>query len=155
MKQMLTTKSLDAMLPATTKRYEVRVQKVNGLHVRVSTTGAKVFYTLVRPNGSRRRIKTGPYPVVSLANARRNAMEIARDVELGEFENAPEISEASAPTLGEIFPKFIKLHAKPVRRQGFWDRWRPELSEGLAHLVHVIMRRLCGEASVAFRWSSV
>ena len=43
MKQMLTTKSLDAMSPATSKRYEVRDQKVNGLHVRVSTTGAKVF----------------------------------------------------------------------------------------------------------------
>ncbi|WP_207766538.1 DUF4102 domain-containing protein [Yoonia maritima] len=60
MKQMLTTKSLDAMPRATTKRYEVSDQKVNGLHVRVSTTGAKVFYTLVRPNGARRRIKIGP-----------------------------------------------------------------------------------------------
>ncbi|WP_371229816.1 hypothetical protein, partial [Roseovarius sp. 2305UL8-3] len=40
-----------------------------------------------------------------------------------------------------------------VRRQGFWDRWRPELREGLAHLVVVIMRRICGGASVAFRWS--
>lgn len=46
MKQMLTTKSLDAMPPATVKRYEVRDQKINGLHVRVSTTGAKVFYTM-------------------------------------------------------------------------------------------------------------
>ena len=60
MKQILTTKSLDALAPATAKRYEVRDQKVNGLHVRVSTTGAKVFYTLVRPNGARRRIKIGP-----------------------------------------------------------------------------------------------
>lgn len=60
MKQMLTTKSLDAMSPATSKRYEVRDQKVNGLHVRVSTTGAKVFYTMVRPKGARRRIKIGP-----------------------------------------------------------------------------------------------
>ena len=96
---MLTTKSLDALPPATTKRYEVRDQKVNGLHVRVSTTGAKVFYILVRPNGSRKRVQIGPYPVVSLADARRRAMEIARDVELGEFEKAPEVSEASAPTL--------------------------------------------------------
>lgn len=80
MKQMLTTKSLDAMPPATTKRYEVRDRKVNGLQVRVSTTGAKVFYKMVRPNGSRRRVKIGLYPVVSLADTRRHAMEIARDV---------------------------------------------------------------------------
>lgn len=120
MKQMLTTKSLDAMPPATAKRYEVRDQKVNGLHVRVSTTGAKVFYTLVRPNGSRRRIKIGPYPVVSLADARRRAMEIAREVELGEFEKAPEVSEAPAPSLGEMIPKFIELHAKPNTKD--WKR---------------------------------
>ncbi|WP_430448937.1 TetR/AcrR family transcriptional regulator [Rhodophyticola sp.] len=42
-----------------------------------------------------------------------------------------------------------------VRRQGFWDRWLPKLREGLAHLFGLIMRRICCEASVAFRWSSV
>ena len=120
MKQVLTTKSLDAMPPATAKRYEVRDQKVNGLHVRVSTTGAKVFYTMVRPNGSRRRVKIGPYPVVSLADARRKAMEVARDVELGEFEKTLEVSEALALTLGEMIPKFIELHAKPNTKD--WKR---------------------------------
>lgn len=82
MKQMLKTKSFDAMPLAINKRCEVRDQRVNGLHVRASTTDPKVFYTLVRPNGARRRIKTGPYPVVSHADARRRALEIARDVEL-------------------------------------------------------------------------
>ncbi|WP_432449025.1 tyrosine-type recombinase/integrase [Aliiroseovarius marinus] len=120
MKQMLTTKSLDAMPPATTKRYEVRDAKAPGLHVRVSTTGAKVFYTLVRPNGSRRRIKIGPYPVVSLADARRKAMEIARDVELDEFDKTPEVSESSALTLGETIPKFIEFHTKPNTKD--WKR---------------------------------
>ena len=109
MTQTLTTKSLDAMKPATTKRYEVRDAKTPGLHVRVSTTGTKVFYTLVRPNGSRRRVKIGPYPVISLADARRRAMEIARDVELGEFEKAPEVSEVSALTLCS------------VRKSSFWE----------------------------------
>lgn len=42
-----------------------------------------------------------------------------------------------------------------VRRQGFWDRWLPDLREGLAHPVVLIMRRICHEASVAFRWSFV
>lgn len=120
MTQILTAKSLDALPPATTKRYEVRDQKVNGLHVRVSTTGAKVFYTMVRPNGSRKRIKIGPYPVVSLADARRRAMELARDVELGEFDKTPEVPEASTDTLGEMIPKFIELHAKPNTKD--WKR---------------------------------
>ncbi len=45
-----------------------------------------------------------------------------------------------------------------VRRQGFWDRWRPELREGLAHLVVVITASthaahdLCGrEPSAVFK----
>uniref|UniRef100_UPI001C2BCA37 hypothetical protein n=1 Tax=Ruegeria atlantica TaxID=81569 RepID=UPI001C2BCA37 len=41
----------------------------------------------------------------------------------------------------------IDLHLNLVPCQGFWDRWRRELREVLAHLVHVIMRRICGEAS--------
>ncbi len=42
-----------------------------------------------------------------------------------------------------------------VRCQGFWDRWLPELREGLAHLFGLIMRRICGEASAGLRLSVV
>ena len=42
-----------------------------------------------------------------------------------------------------------------VRRQGFWNQERLKLSESLAHLVSVIMRRVCCDASVAFRASCV
>ena len=42
-----------------------------------------------------------------------------------------------------------------VRRQGFWDRWLRDLREGQAHLSGLIMRRICGESNVAFRWSFV
>ena len=42
-----------------------------------------------------------------------------------------------------------------VRRQGFWNQWRPELRESLAHLIGLIMRRAGGDASAALRVSSV
>lgn len=42
-----------------------------------------------------------------------------------------------------------------VRRQGFWNQWRPKLRESLAHLVGLIMRRAVGDASVALRVSFV
>ena len=42
-----------------------------------------------------------------------------------------------------------------VRRQGLWNQWRPKLRESLAHLVGLIMRRAGGDASAAFRVSSV
>jgi membrane-bound lytic murein transglycosylase MltF len=57
------------------------------------------------------------------------------------------VSPKGAYGLGQLMPD--------VRRQGFWDRRRPELREGLAHLVVLIMRPICGEASAGFRWSFV
>ena len=41
------------------------------------------------------------------------------------------------------------------RRQSFWNQRRPKLRESLAHLVGLIMRRAGGDASAAFRVSSV
>ena len=59
-------------------------------------------------------------------------------------------AESRYKDLGEFLHR-----AESVRRQGFWDRRRPELREGLAHLVVLIMRPICGEASAGFRWSFV
>ena len=42
-----------------------------------------------------------------------------------------------------------------VRRQGFWNQCGPKLIESLAHLFGLVMRRAGGDASVAFRVSSV
>jgi len=104
---------LDALKPAPNKRYEVSDTKISGLHVRVSNAGAKVFYISKRVDGRRRRLKIGPYPVISLADARRRSMEIARDIELGLFEKVPDLANATCPTLGEIVPQFIERYAKP------------------------------------------
>ena len=42
-----------------------------------------------------------------------------------------------------------------VRRHIKWNIWRPDLREGLAHLVDHIKRRICGIASAGFPWFSV
>ena len=47
------------------------------------------------------------------------------------------------------------LRAYDVRRQGFWDQERLNLRESLAHLVGLIMLRVGGDASAAFRVSFV
>ena len=48
-----------------------------------TTSGSKIFCVFVRQDGKRRRLKIGSYPLVSLADARRKAMELIRDAELG------------------------------------------------------------------------
>ena len=49
----------------------------------------------------------------------------------------------------------IEAAHNTVRRQGFWNQSGPKLREGLAHLVGLIMRRVGGDASVAFGVSFV
>jgi hypothetical protein len=112
MQKKLTTKFLDALQPAKGKREEIRDQLLPGFHVRVSSTGRKVFYLATRVHGRMRRIKIGVHPIVSLADAREKARQILRDVQLGVYET----EDASTPTLREVIPQFIALHAKPRNR---------------------------------------
>lgn len=112
MRKKLTPKLIDSLQAATTKRYEVRDEIVTGLMVRVSYTGAKVWCLAATVKDRPRRIKLGTYPVLSLADARDKARDILRQVQLGTFEDEPELRL----TLGEAIPQFIELYAKPRNR---------------------------------------
>ena len=118
MKKKLTPKSIDALLPATCKRYEVHDTLLPGLHLRVSATGGKVFGVSRRINGRMKRIRIGAYPIVSLADAREKARDILRDIELGQYdETSPSVAKpAPRLTLGEVVPQFIGLYSKPRNR---------------------------------------
>lgn len=115
MKKKLTPKSINALPPATGKRYEVHDTLLPGLHLRVSATGGKVFYISKRVNGCMKRIRIGAHPIVSLADAREKARGILRDIELGHYEDpsSPVVTNAPRLTLGEVVPQFIDLYAKP------------------------------------------
>lgn len=117
MLKRLTPKSIDALLPATGKRYEVRDASLIGFYLRVASTGKKVFYVSKRIDGKMRRIKIGQYPVVSLRDAREQARTILRDIELGCYVEAGSLEEENIiPTFAEVVPQFIELYAKPRNR---------------------------------------
>lgn len=113
MRKTLTTKTLEALKPATAKRYEVRDAKTTGLLVRVSASGSKVFNYSGRVNGKRRRIKIGTYPAVSLSDARTKVREIQRDIDFGTLDLSKPEPVLARQTLGDIVPQFIALYAKP------------------------------------------
>lgn len=119
MKKRLTPKGIDALPPATGKRYEVRDELVPGLHLRVSATGGKVWYVSARVQRRMKRMKIGSYPIVSLSDARDKARTIQRDIALGVFE----VEKKQVPMLGEIIPQFIEIYAKPRTRD-----WKGTLS---------------------------
>ncbi|MBO6676588.1 MAG: tyrosine-type recombinase/integrase [Rhizobiales bacterium] len=113
MKRRLTPKTINALPPATGKRYEVRDALLPGLHLRVSATGGKVFYLSTRVHGHMKRIKIGSWPVLTLHDAREKARTLLRSIELGRYvEKAPYEAEQRTKTLGEIVPEFISLYAK-------------------------------------------
>lgn len=113
MKKKLTPKSIDALKPAIGKRYEVRDTLVTGLIVRVSSTGGKVFYLNTRVDKRVKRIRIGPYPIISLSDARQRAKDTLVDIAFGTYGQidcgSPEII---VPVLGDVIEQFIELHAK-------------------------------------------
>src|SRR5262245_52130280 len=113
MQAKLTPKTIEHLPPAEGKRYEVRDTIVVGLLVRVSTTGAKVWYVTTRVNRRVRRIKIGTYPVISLADAREKARHVLRRAQLGHL---PDEDDRSGPVLGEVIPQFISVYARPRNR---------------------------------------
>jgi len=115
MKKKLTPKTIEALPPASGKRYEVNDALLPGLHLRVSATGGKVFGVSRRVNGRMKRIRIGAYPIMSLADAREKARDVLRDIELGQYnETSPFVAEpAPRLPLGEVLPQFIELYTKP------------------------------------------
>jgi hypothetical protein len=74
--------------PAYGKRYEVRNELLTGLLLRVSATGAKVWYLATRIDGRSRRIRLGSWPILSLKDAREKAQMILRKFDWDCFSSA-------------------------------------------------------------------
>jgi hypothetical protein len=70
MRRKLTAKALEYLHARGPKRLDVWDTVLQGFGVRVSPTGRKVWFVVVRPNGAPRRITIGTYPAISLAQAR-------------------------------------------------------------------------------------
>jgi integrase len=84
-----------------------------GLYLRVSSGGVKTFSVIVRHGGLIRRT-LGRYPVLKLADARRAALNLMRqlaDVPFGEVANANPVL-----TLAELATRYTDLHLRPNLR---------------------------------------
>ena len=85
-----------------------------GFHVRVTENLAKTFYLRKQVNGSRKDIRIGGYPDVSLKAARTKADQLRAAIENGE---GLEVRESSVPTFLELA---TELHEKKS------EKWRNE-----------------------------
>jgi integrase len=113
MKKALTNKTLEALKP-TGKRYAVHDTHCPGLVVRVNANGTKTFAAIYRYGLKQRRLTLGPYPVISLAEARDKARAAFREVLEGVDPQA--VRRRKNMNLREGVDAFIEQYAKPRNR---------------------------------------
>ena len=113
MRQKLSPKLVEHLKAPGPKRMDAWDTVLQSFGVRVSPSGRKSWFVMVRVKGLQKRITIGTYPGVPLAEARAEARMKIRDAQLGLSGDTKEIP---ALTLGEAVPVFIQLSAKPKNR---------------------------------------
>ena len=113
MKKKLSTKLVEHLKALGPKRLDAWDTALQCFGVRVSPTGRKAWFVIVRADGKQRRVTIGTYPAISLAEARDEARKIIRDAQLGLLGDS---KKSPALTLGETVPLFVQLYAKPKNR---------------------------------------
>lgn len=80
-----------------------------GLYFRVTARGVKTFAVIVRCGALKRRT-IGRYPLIGLADARRKALEILRDV--AEQRDNPPLPTVEAVSFGKMVEDYVQLYLK-------------------------------------------
>ena len=110
-------------LKPKTDRYEV--QEPNGLGLRVTPTGQKSFIYRYRYHGRRRRMTLGPFPTLSLTEARSKRddarKQLVQDCDPGQVFIEAKRHAREAGTVEELVIEYLTRWAKPNKRS-----WRED-----------------------------
>lgn len=100
------------------RRAEYRIAGTPNLVLRVTKAGQRSWvYWVKRPQTRRwQKMTLGVYPAVTLANARKRALDLQYAVSEGEDPIAERDEAATAITVEQLGVKFIERHAKPKKR---------------------------------------
>jgi integrase len=113
MRQKLSPKLIEHLKSPGPKRMDVWDTVLQCFGLRISPTGRKAWFVVVRLDGRQKRVTIGTYPAISLAEARNEARKIIRDAQLGGFSDS---KRRPCLTLSGAVPLFIELYAKPKNR---------------------------------------
>ena len=78
-----TSRSIDALTSNGRELEEYWDEDFHGFGIRVSNIGTKKWFYYYRFDGRRRRFTIGEFPLLSLADARKRAKSLAREVSIG------------------------------------------------------------------------
>jgi integrase len=106
-------------------QYDLPDGVVGGLSVRVSQAGAKTFYLYYR----RKRYTIGPYPALSLSQAREQANELKenikkRDSDPEHYEAEDKLAKKRSATFETVVDEYIEKYAKLNMTEVSWREYR-------------------------------
>jgi integrase len=105
--------------------------KTPGLALRVTAGGARTFYVYRKVNGKPEQLRIGPFPSLTVEQARAKANEIVGALALGRDIAEERRAVRKDPTFAEVFAWYLDAHAKPRKRS--WkkdaDQFRLYLGE--------------------------
>jgi len=90
-------------------------ETLRGFGVRVSYGGKRAFVVRYRVNRRLRRLTLGPYPGLSLADARRKAREVLGDVARGDDPAQDKQERRDAETFGGLAKSYLEVAEKRHR----------------------------------------
>ncbi len=142
----LTDKHLQSAKPPTSGRLELTDEATPGLEFRVTANGAKSWRVNYRVKGTSdlRRYTIGPYPSISLSDARKRARAIydaaksGIDLPAQERREAEEEARAARrPTsVSDLLDRYVEEYCKPNQR-----RWEQTEKLYLAHVKPTLGRK--------------
>lgn len=101
--------------PTTSRHVYFHDEQVRGLTVRVSFTGSKVFVLYRKVNRRPERIVLGPFPDLSIDQARGKAEELNGAIAVGQNPAAQKRQVRDEATLKELFATFAEHHGQRKR----------------------------------------
>jgi integrase len=143
MRAKFTDKFIKAAKARKGERTDYWDSNVRRLGLRVSPSGHKSWVLMYRreADGAKRRYKLGEYPIVSLAEARANALAVLSQVEKGGDPAGAKQDAKGEPTVEELAKLYVERYAKANRRSWQEDERRieqniiPAIGKHKAHLV--------------------
>ncbi len=118
-----TKKLLDKLpLPTNGHRAYFYDSQTRGLALAVSPAGKKVFVLYRKVEGRPERITIGPFPDLSIEQARDRAAELNGAIARGDNPAARRRIVREEMTLSELFQTYLEHHAKPHKKTWRFDQ---------------------------------
>lgn len=113
MTQFIFTKNALLQLKPATKQYQVSDLKIPGLKLRVSPGGSKVFIVYKKLLGCPQRVSIGPFPALTIDQARNLAVGHLHKFAQGITPNSEKKALRKEKTFRELYEIYYQEHALP------------------------------------------